>query len=275
MTVILLASIPIYAFSNSFSGFTAVPGENEIFLYWQVPSEAGILGFYVWRSAGNTTDFKKLPTGGSASEQFIPANGSKFYGYIDFQVTPDVVYYYKVQDVPDDGSEGEYSEVKSASIAEEGATDTPTPTSTPTQTPTPTLTPYPKPDLQIQDMSLVPKNPGLKKATEITVTIVNASQVDISESFFVDMYEDHKPLGCDDFGWAYAFIPRLLAGEKYTTHFTHQGFTDSDSHSFYAQVDSGCTINEELESNNIVGPVYVSGNDFRVYLPVLMKVTSR
>ncbi len=146
---LLFAFVLPVAAAVTLTDFSVAPGEQEIFIYWETASETGNLGFYVWRSEETDTGYEKLPLDDPA-KQFIPSEDEgvgAFYEYMDAEVTPGVVYYYKVQDVPDDGSAGEYSEVKSASIASENPdetpTDTPTATATPTATSTPTLTPQP------------------------------------------------------------------------------------------------------------------------------------
>lgn len=148
LSLLLLFVLPVAA-AVTLTGFDVEPGEQEIFVYWETASETGNLGFYVWRSEEVDAGYEKLPLD-DPEEQFIPSEDEgvgAFYEYMDTEVTPDVVYYYKVQDIPDNGSPGEYSEVKAASIAGESPEETPsdTPTATPTATPTstPTFTPQP------------------------------------------------------------------------------------------------------------------------------------
>ena len=139
--LLLMHALPVYA-AVTLTDFSVEPGEQEIFVYWETASETGNLGFYVWRSEEADTGYEKLPLDAPA-EQFIPSDDDgvgAFYEYMDTEVSPGVVYYYKVQDVPDDGSQGEYSEVRSASIVDEA---TPTDTPIPTATVTPTSTPEP------------------------------------------------------------------------------------------------------------------------------------
>jgi hypothetical protein len=139
--LLLIYALPVLA-AVTLTDFSVAPGEQEIFVYWETASETGNLGFYVWRSEDADTGYEKLPLD-SPAEQFIPSEDQgvgALYEYMDTEVTPDVVYYYKVQDVPDDGSQGEYSEVRSASIVDDSA-PTDTPTATVTATPTPTAQP--------------------------------------------------------------------------------------------------------------------------------------
>ncbi len=145
LSLLCVFVLPVVA-AVTLTDFSVEPGEQEIFVYWETASETGNLGFYVWRSEDAEEGYEKLPLDDPA-KQFIPSEDAgvgAFYEYMDAEVAPGVVYYYKVQDVPDDGSQGEYSEVRSASIADEGATNTPTATPTPTPTATPTFTPQPE-----------------------------------------------------------------------------------------------------------------------------------
>jgi hypothetical protein len=142
----VLFVFPVLA-AVTLTDFSVAPGEQEIFVYWETASETGNLGFYVWRSQDADTGYEKLPLDPPA-EQFIPSEDQgvgALYEYMDTEVTPGVVYYYKVQDVPDDGSPGEYSEVRSASIAGDPTTETPTDTPVPTSTLTPTPQPGDEP----------------------------------------------------------------------------------------------------------------------------------
>ena len=113
-------------------GFTVEAGEQEIFVNWETASEVGNLGFYVWRSESPDTGYVKLPLD-APSEQFIPSDDfgvGAFYEFVDTEITPGVLYYYKVQDIPADGSPGEMVGPESAGI---GLT-TPDPTTPPPDT---------------------------------------------------------------------------------------------------------------------------------------------
>jgi hypothetical protein len=129
--------------------FEVDPGEQAIFVYWETASEVGNLGFYLWRSENQDTGFYKLPIS-NPGFQFIPSadeGAGAFYDYVDEEATPGVLYYYKVQEVPDSGAEGDYSQTLSGGIG----VDTPTPTLTPTSTPTSTLTSTPTPQYMPTD----------------------------------------------------------------------------------------------------------------------------
>lgn len=131
--------------------FEVVAGSQEIYVNWETASEVGNLGFYLWRSEAQATGYYKLPVS-DPNLHFIPSvdeGAGAFYEYIDDEVTAGVLYYYKLQDVPDTGAEGEYSQPLSAGIGLATATPTLTPSLTPTATPTKeltnTATPTPQP----------------------------------------------------------------------------------------------------------------------------------
>lgn len=140
--IIILCIPSIVLSSVTLAHFEVDPGDTEIYIYWETASEAGNLGFYLWRSENPTNGFYKLPIS-DTNLQFIPSTddgAGSFYEYVDAEVTAGVTYYYKVQDVPDTGAEGAYSETLSGEISLVQDTDTPTPTLTPSLTPTPTPT---------------------------------------------------------------------------------------------------------------------------------------
>lgn len=121
--------------------FELDPGPQEIYVYWETASEVGNLGFYLWRSEAELTGYYKLPVS-DPGLQFIPSideGAGAFYEYVDDEATPGALYYYKLQDVPDTGAEGEYSQPLSGGIGLATATLTLTPSPTPTATPTPNV----------------------------------------------------------------------------------------------------------------------------------------
>ena len=135
MATVVLAVVTI-------TGFVVEAGDNEIFVNWETASEIGNLGFYVSRSESETAGYTKLPLG-TPSEQFIPSQDDfgigALYEYVDTQVTPGVLYYYKVEDVPSSGGSETVGPL-SAMIPLPG-TNTPT-----MEPPTVTLTPTPDVD---------------------------------------------------------------------------------------------------------------------------------
>jgi len=144
-------------------------------------------------------------------------------------------------------------------------TETSTPTSTPTHTPTPTGTSTPTPtptmaalpDLIVQDLVAAPEAPVVGKSIIVTVTIRNQGNGAVGRFFYTDAYADHLPTGCGDLGWDYIRTDALGIGEEVSLVFTYAGFTDPGTHTFYAQVDSGCQVEEGEEGNNIYGPLRV------------------
>ena len=93
----------------------------------------------------------RLPLDASPSEQVIPSLDDfgigAFYEFIDVQVTPGIRYYYKVQDIPANGSAGEIAGPESAMIppATTPVPDTATATTAPPTTAAPTSTSTPSP----------------------------------------------------------------------------------------------------------------------------------
>ena len=152
LAVLFLGSLAIAASAVwaavTIANFEVEAGEDEINAYWETASEIGNLGFYIWRSESHDDGYGKLPLDVAPQEQFIPSEDfgmGYFYEFIDVQVTPGILYYYKVQDVPANGTTGDYVGPESAMIEP----DTPTPTPTMTQTPIPgaTATPLPEPSV--------------------------------------------------------------------------------------------------------------------------------
>ncbi|MGC9396097.1 MAG: hypothetical protein ACP5J4_14740 [Anaerolineae bacterium] len=124
------------------TGFTAEVGSDFITLNWETASETDNLGFRLWRSLDELDDDAYADISGFIAS--LDEGAGAFYEYEDIEVTPGITYYYKLQDVPDDGSSGDYTDPISATIP----TPTPTPTATPTVTPTPLPTSTPNPNVR-------------------------------------------------------------------------------------------------------------------------------
>jgi hypothetical protein len=127
------------------ANFEVEAGEEEINAYWETASEIGNLGFYLWRSESHDDGYVKLPLD-APQEQFIPSEDfgmGSFYEFVDVQVTPGILYYSKVQDVPANGTTGDFVGPESAMIEPE----TPD-TATPTPIPGATETPLPEPSVR-------------------------------------------------------------------------------------------------------------------------------
>jgi len=131
------------------ANFEVEAGEEEINAYWETASEIGNLGFYLWRSESHDDGYVKLPIDPPPpTQQFIPSEDfgmGSFYEFIDVQVTPGILYYYKLQDVPENGT-GDFYGPESAMIGSETAT--PTPMVTPTPVLGATATPSPDPSVR-------------------------------------------------------------------------------------------------------------------------------
>ena len=140
---LLAIAVSVVWAAVTIANFEVEPGEGEINAYWETASEIGNLGFYIWRSESYDDGYDKLPLDVNPQEQFISSDDEwlgSYYEFVDVQVTPGILYYYKVQDVPANGSTGDFVGPESAMIELE--TETPPPD---TATPTPTVTPTPVP----------------------------------------------------------------------------------------------------------------------------------
>lgn len=126
----------------------------------------------------------------------------------------------------------------------------------PTDTPTPTPTSSVLPDLVVENMD-APAEVGLDESIVLTITVRNQSGAAVSRYFYTDLYIDHLPIGCGDPGWDYLRIDNLGASDSQALVFTHPGFTQAGTHSFYVQIDSACQVAEAAEENNVDGPLRV------------------
>jgi hypothetical protein len=138
--------------------FTAEWDNDQVLLHWETASEVGNLGFLIWRREEGADEFETISVeipGGEGPVESVPGKGDIVganYDVYDVNATPGIAYEYKLQDVPDDGSEGEMFGPVTPAVND---TPTPTPTatpkpaatatSTPTDGPTPTATPTPRP----------------------------------------------------------------------------------------------------------------------------------
>ena len=77
--------------------FNAVPGNSKVTLCWITESETDNLGFNLYRSTNNNSEFLML------NAELIAGNGSTSerheYSYIDRDVINGLTYYYKIEDV--------------------------------------------------------------------------------------------------------------------------------------------------------------------------------
>jgi hypothetical protein len=136
--------------------FTAEWDNDQVLLHWETASEVGNLGFLIWRREEGEDEFETIPVeipGEGGPVDSVPGKGDivgASYDVYDVNATPGISYEYQLQDVPDDGSEGEKFGPVTPVV-----NDTPTPTATPkpaatdtptpTDGPTPTATPTPQP----------------------------------------------------------------------------------------------------------------------------------
>ncbi len=135
--LIVQAAVTVTDFGASWS-------EERVRITWETASEVGNLGFYVWRSDNEDGTYQKIAVRvpGNSPAEFVPGVGSEVggtYEVFDDSVTVGQSYFYKLQDVPDNGSAGEFFGPFSP---EAPATATPSPTATATPIP-PTATPLP------------------------------------------------------------------------------------------------------------------------------------
>lgn len=134
--------------------FYAESTANKIILHWHTASETGNAGFYLLRSTqenGSYTDIAGLIY---SEGDLIGAS----YQHEDANVTPGILYYYKLQDVPSDSTTGDFFGPITATLRVPPTTVTVTPTATltptvtvtvtATSTPTPTPTPTPHPQVR-------------------------------------------------------------------------------------------------------------------------------
>jgi hypothetical protein len=144
---VLMAASLVWA-AVGLTRFYAEDDVDAIVVYWETASETNNLGFHLFRSLDMTNgyiDISPDPPGFIAS---LDEGAGAFYEYEDVNVTPGITYYYKLEDLPSDGTTGGMHGPISATIPlETSPTVTPTveitPTATATPTPTPTLTPTP------------------------------------------------------------------------------------------------------------------------------------
>ena len=115
------------------TGFVVEAGEGEIYVNWETASEIGNLGFYVWRSQSEGSEYAKVPLD-APEEQFIPSEDfgvGALYDFVDVQVTPGIRYYYKVEDVPASGGSAMVGPLSAMIPLPTAATFTLTPTPLP------------------------------------------------------------------------------------------------------------------------------------------------
>lgn len=221
--------------------FTAEGGEQEVFVYWETASETDNLGFFIWRSEAADGEYFKLPLGVPESEQIVYSADSPagwFYEFEDVQVTPGVLYYYKLQDVPANNPQaGDIF----GPVAAGAGVDTPTPTPTPTNTPTPTPTNTPEPGVTPQPTSPPPTNTPVASvrfwASETQFPAGECSTVQWQASAVSAVYFNGSPVAGQD---ARTFCP--CEDTIYTLRVVYR---DNTSEDFTLTLDVSGTCTEE------------------------------
>ncbi len=125
------------------TSFYAEAGTNSIKIYWETANEVGYSGFYLKRSQNESNGYVDISGFIAGLGDMIGAS----YIYTDTEVTPGITYYYKLLDVPDDGSPGDETNPISATVPLTPTLPS-TPTTTPTVTPTPSPTSTPNPNVR-------------------------------------------------------------------------------------------------------------------------------
>jgi hypothetical protein len=107
-----------------------------------------------------------------------------------------------------------------------------------------------QPDLRVVNLSVTPNPAGGALAR---VSILNDSGVATQRGFFVDLYQDHVPVGVGDFTgvvWTWVSDP-LPAGATTTLSAAVSPGGADHNVTLYAQVDSTGAVDETNEGNNI------------------------
>ncbi len=139
------------------------------------------------------------------------------------------------------------------------------------------------PDLVITDFQVEPKTLEPHKPVTFTIGIWNrgagmAWNPDNSGGFWVDVFTTPVPsYPCESYGFAYAGVPALAPGSRYTVTLTYNGFTAQEIQGireFYARVDNHRMypyglVPESDETNNVAGPLVL--RPYEVYLPLVCR----
>ncbi len=127
--------------------FYAVSDEEKIVLHWHTASESQNAGFRIERSTQETGGYVDISDPIDSKGDLIGA----YYVYTDSNVTPGVLYYYKLWDVPyNSGDTLTPTGPITATLRSATGTVTPTATLTPTITLTPSPTPTPNPHVRFE-----------------------------------------------------------------------------------------------------------------------------
>jgi hypothetical protein len=138
-----------------------------------------------------------------------------------------------------------------------------------------TIDPAPA-DLTIGELTLLSAPPIVaNEPVDFQVTISNTGDVDIDQSFFVDVFLDPTAVYSTsiplDQSSGYVAVGSLGAHTSRVITMTTAGFaSEPDPHQVYAMVDSVRQMSEGDETNNIAGPLVV--NDVGLPLPLITLV---
>ncbi len=139
------------------------------------------------------------------------------------------------------------------------------------------------PDLVIADFQVEPLTLEPNKPVTFTIGIWNrgtgvAWNPDNNGGFWVDVFTTPVPsYPCESYGFAYAGVPALAPGSRYTVTLPYGGFTAQEIQGireFYARVDNHRQypyglVPESDETNNVAGPLVL--RPYAVYLPLVCR----
>lgn len=99
--------------------FTATPGDSGVTLAWETATETNNAGFNLHRSAGEAGPYTQI------NAALIPAKGTAtggaVYSYLDTAATdPDMIYYYKLEDIDTNAGSTFHGPVDTASEVDAG-----------------------------------------------------------------------------------------------------------------------------------------------------------
>lgn len=139
--LLLLLTVQTGWASVTLVSFNAEWAADQLHVTWETASEINNIGFYVLRSDQEGGDYQRVT-------ELIPSEGDIMgaaYEWIDSDVDPGKVYYYKLEDLSASGGSTFTDPVPLSMDATATSTPTPEPTATFTLTPEPTATDTPLP----------------------------------------------------------------------------------------------------------------------------------
>ncbi len=142
---VVWAAVTLISFTAKSSTDCGDDIEVCVVLDWATASETDNLGFRLWRSLTEGDGYVDISGPGFIGSLDEGAGAS--YVVTDTNVIPGTIYYYKLQDLPADGTLNSFTKPISATVP---LTPTLTPTPTATSTPTPTPSPSPTPNSNVR-----------------------------------------------------------------------------------------------------------------------------